>query len=330
MVHHAMPDFQKKRYKQKDNTIMEIIQGTLDRIFFEKEGYLIGVFLSDSNTIAGVDDPFTSNSFTAKGNLANPQYGMVYDLQGKWINNQYKGNTTQQFQFESARVAVPADEKGIYRYLVKQCKYVGPTIGNRILDEYGEQSLDVLKNDPQRVADEISGLTLAKTESISAMLQENEDQEKAMVDIEALLGGIEGMLKNIGVKLIDKYGIGAVDKIMENPYVLTEIKGIGFHLADKVAMEAVKIAPDSIYRKQAAVIHAMGENSNQGHVWAERETIDMQALVLTNSPGNDEAIDGLIDKGVLTGADEDNNKIANKKAAENERYSALRLAGLCL
>ena len=72
----------------------------------------------------------------------------------------------------------------------------------------------------------------------------------------------------------------AVEMLKSNPYILTHVKGIGFSLADRVAL-ANSFDRESIHRKRAACLHVISEIMTTGSVWVPRKKLiyDMKELI---------------------------------------------------
>lgn len=88
-----------------------------------------------------------------------------------------------------------------------------------------------------------------------------------------------GLTYNIVSKLVKKYGSAklVVEKIEENPYVLTEVDGIGFVKCDAYALN-MGIKPDSEYRIEACVNYILDEEANSnGHSWISRNGLIKKA-----------------------------------------------------
>ena len=129
------------------------------------------------------------NPFVALGNMINPEIYMDYILTGHWQENDRYGS---QLKFHAYEMVVPVDANGIFKYIVRTCKFVGGKVGNAIVDKYGEDTLRMLKTNPIMVSMDIKGITPERAKEIQAVLLENEATEKVMVELEVLLN-IPGM-----------------------------------------------------------------------------------------------------------------------------------------
>lgn len=252
----------------------------LQKIFFNspETGFVIGSFTQHTER----------RTFTGKGTIINPQLFLSYNLiNGQWSDNHYNGSSTRQFIFQHGIFEKPQDLNGIFRYLVKTTKYVGSTTAQAMLDKYGIDTLNILKNEPERVAKDIKGISEAKARTISEMLIENEGIENAMIEIESLIGHIEGVRKGLSMEIAIEWGASAAEKIKTNPYDLIRFPGVGFAMADNVAINAIKLKPDSIHRKESAVRHCIRELQENSHVWVHRSDVKEQANCLINMSAED-------------------------------------------
>jgi exodeoxyribonuclease V alpha subunit len=245
----------------------EVIEATLNRIIFQNTdtGFIIGAFVDSQG-----------NKLSALGNMINPQVNMDYILTGDYEHNQKFG---EQFKFVFYETVLPIDPSGIFRYITRICKWVGSSVGNAMVDKYGDQTLITMKTDPERIATEIHGITLTRAKEIQATLLENEKTEKVMVELESMLD-IPGMLKRLPSELIKRFKSQAAEFVKVNPYILTEFNGVGFPLADMVALKN-GYARDGIERKKAVCLHCIKENMQAGSVWISEANLmeNMTALV---------------------------------------------------
>jgi len=237
----------------------ETISGSLSQVIFSNQEthFIIANFAGDSGT------------FIALGNLPNAQPGMTYDLTGEWQENKKYG---KQFKFNLYHVVEPTDAAGIFKYIVRICKFVGPAIGNMIVDRYQEKTLEVLKTDPECVSNDIKGITQDRAIEIQTELLKHAEYEQVMVKLESLLS-VPGMRKTLITDLLKKYEHEAADRVLENPYMLVQFHGIGFFLADKVAIINAEFPRDSLERKKAATLHAMKAINQDGHIWVGKEQL---------------------------------------------------------
>lgn len=262
----------------------EILEGSLQQIIFKNESFfMIGKFIDKNN-----------NPFTALGDMINPEIHMDYILTGTWKEDERFG---AQLKFHSYETVIPVDSNGIFKYIVRICKFVGGAVGNLIIDKYGDDTLRMLKECPIIVSTDIKGITPDRAKEIQATLLENEKTEKIMVELEVLLD-IPGMRKTLPGELIKTYKSDAAEVVKENPYILTSFRGINFIMADRVALK-LGCPRDSVERKKAATVHALSTYMSEGNVWMNAETLMLETKSLIQVPGLDEGIKELLRDGVI-------------------------------
>jgi len=248
--------------------------GTLSRIIYKNDnGFMIGSF----------------TDFTAVGSMINPELSMNYTLTGQFEENPTHG---KQFKFSSYETVLPSDESGIFKYIVKSCKFVGWKTGNKIIEAYGENTLEILRTDPARVSSEISGITQDRAKEIMGKLLENEKLEKVLVELETLLA-VPGMRKNLPTELVKKYKSNAAEVVKDNPYILIIFRGISFFMADSVALK-LGINPSSINRRKAAIWHVLTEIMQEGSIWISEQDLIFKTRSLIQIDGVLEAAQDLI------------------------------------
>lgn len=290
-----------------------IFQGMLEKTVFAnaETGFLIGKF-------KGEEIPCKNSlpeTITALGSIVSHQVGMEYKLIGKWVENQKFG---RQLKFDRHETILPQSEDGIFKYLVRVCKHVGPSIGNNLVDQYGKNTLEIMKLDPERVANEIKGITPAKAQEISESLLNNEVNERVQIELETLLN-IPGMRKSLMSELISDHKSNAAEMVRKNPYFLTKYHGIGFELADRVALTNVGIARDHIERKKAAAVHVVNEYMRDGNTWIDEVSLLRGIKALIQAPIPEEGVDNLVENGVLK-------KVDGSFAVVNVMYDELSIA----
>jgi exodeoxyribonuclease V alpha subunit len=240
------------------------LTGILDTIKFYQNNYLIGVL---------------DNGASIKGHMPapqghGPQVGLEYEFTGRWDSHPRWGHT---FVFSDYKTAYPKDLDAIRRYLMENAKWIGPEISKKLVKAYGEDTLQVCKAEPERVAREIPGITLKRAKEISAMLRQNEAQEELQLKLKNLLAGSR-IGKRAVNQLIERYGEHAPEVLRENPYrLIDEIDGIGFVTADEIAKRA-GFAPEGKPRLLAGLLHILKESAfGQGHTCLPKEYLLAEA-----------------------------------------------------
>ncbi|ARF70754.1 hypothetical protein B7C51_25110 (plasmid) [Paenibacillus larvae subsp. pulvifaciens] len=86
---------------------------------------------------------------------------------------------------------------------------------------------------------------------------------------------------NILRSLLAKYSSAKIlgEKLRENPYIITEVRGVGFKKADEIAL-ALGIATDSPERLTAGILYVLYENENNGDTYITEKKLLSKAFEL--------------------------------------------------
>lgn len=139
--------------------------------------------------------------------------------------------------------------------------------------------------------------------------------------------GKHGIKYSMVAKLVKKYENPqlVIKKIEENPYVLTEVKGIGFKTADAIA-KAMGFDMKSAFRIDSAIRYAIDEENNNGHSWVGRKQLLNKAIDLLSlsKPLIEERLNGNPEN--VLKVDED--RFTTQQVFDAEEHVAMRLTEL--
>ncbi|MBO5913875.1 MAG: ATP-dependent RecD-like DNA helicase [Clostridia bacterium] len=199
--------------------------------------------------------------------------GETIRVQGEWQMHQTFG---RQFKVEYFEKKLPTTSAAILKYLASGAiKGVGPVTADRIVARFGEDTLDVIENNPRWLCD-IKGISPKRADEIHNSYVEQFGMRTVMMYCNEFFGPA------LSVKIFKAYGSAAIDIIKTTPYRLcADIQGIGFEKADRVAM-SVGIAIDSPERADAGIVHILNVASiNGGHCYLpENELVSAASRVL--------------------------------------------------
>ena len=186
--------------------------------------------------------------------------GAEFELDGQWEMSKFG----RQFAFSTARLIT----NQLFYFLAKVVKGLGDKLAQRLLDHYGEKKLlSILENEPEKLL-EFKGIKEKKLKLIKSSW---EKQKNLRALSEFLLP--HGITPNLLVRIFNTFGDEAGKKIRENPYSLTEIRGVGFKTADIIARK-LGLPFTSVHRVEAAVHHLLLEAGDQdGHTYLLPETL---------------------------------------------------------
>ena len=230
---------------------------------------------------------------TAVGVMPELKAGELLELSGHW---DFHASFGRQFRVELCEHKMPASAGDILRYLAAGgVKGIGSKLAVKIVDKFGENTLDIIENDPERLA-QIRGISPEKAKSISEDFKRQFAVREIMMSLEKY-----GMTTAECVKAFNAFGVRAADIISRNPYALCgEGVGFSFERAEVIAEELPE-PPDNGYRLQAGVLHVMSHNLSNGHTCIPRDKLfaPCAELLSTDDDTVDITIDELIGSGRL-------------------------------
>lgn len=228
------------------------------------------------------------------GTLASVQEGESVEVEGVWTNHPKYG---KQFKIEHYKAVYPSTLEGMQKYLGSGLiKGIGPRSAKRIVEHFGEQTLDVIDADPQRLA-EVPKLGKKKVELIATAWDEQRQIKDVMVFLQS-----HGVTTGYAVKIFKTYEQEAIQKVRSDPYRLErDVDGIGFRIADRIA-QRLGIDRDAPERVQAGIRYLLSEAADEGHVYLpavemmERaiEILDINAELLPQALEALRASDGVV------------------------------------
>ena len=230
-------------------------EGKLGKIIFNnpENGYTVAVF----DTKDG--------SFRIAGSFAEPKTGASYRLEGKFTVHPRYG---EQFSFTAYEEIMPEGADAILEFLsAGNIRGIGPATAKQIVDRYGDESLRVIEEMPDRLLS-INGIG---TKTLAKIIESfKESREFADTAIELREIGIE---MSEAVRVYKMYGKDSLQLIKENPYILAEdIRGITFGKADAIAAK-MGVEPESSVRIESGIRYML-------KAWAQSGSTLMPAALL--------------------------------------------------
>lgn len=235
---------------------LESLHVALSKITFSspENGYFVGQAKAKGH----------ARPVTIVGTLFNPAIGENFDLMGRWVQHEKYG---QQFLFESYTQVMPTTTSGILAYLESgMVKGIGSGLAARIVKHFGDDTLTVIDTSPARLG-EVSGIGPQKIAGIITAWEEQKEVRIVMMQLQSF-----GISPAYAIRIYKKYKSNAVRAVQNNPYILTEIDGIGFVIADSIAQK-MGFAPDSPLRAEAGLVFALQKMRGEGHVFAYQKDL---------------------------------------------------------
>ena len=174
----------------------------------------------------------------------------------------------RQFSVSSYESVIPQDSLAMERYLGSGAiKGIGAALAARIVRKFGEDTLRIIEEEPERLA-EVKGISERKAREIGEQVEEKADLRRAMMFLQQY-----GISQNLGMKIYRQYGQEMYRVLKENPYKMAEdIPGVGFKIADEIAAR-VGIHTDSDYRIRSGILYILLQASGEGHIYLPKEVL---------------------------------------------------------
>ena len=266
-----------------NETLLQL-EGAIENIVYrnEENGYTV-IEISDED-----------DYITAVGIMPQVGVGDTVKLTGVYINHRNYG---KQFSVQVCEVCRPTESADILRYLSSGAiKGIGSATAQRLVKEFGEATLDVMENQPERVA-MLKGISKSKAEDFSNQLKMNTGVRTLMLYL-----GEYGISNSSSVKIYNLLGSNCVERIKENPYILCQGDfGVSFESADFIAKKE-KLEPDSNIRIRAGITYVLKHNERNGHTCLPKEkliSVASEFLGLENSKVTECMEEMIFDRSVI-------------------------------
>jgi exodeoxyribonuclease V alpha subunit len=197
----------------------------------------------------------TSNNLVLSGNYLD----VDSDLKGAefFAKGTYKKHKKYGEYFEFSELDIKESE--LFYFLTRVVKGVGKNLANSIIAKYGEDGVvDILENSPSKLLD-IKGIKEKKLKKIVQNWHKFKEL-KSISDILAPLGATNSMIHKVynHFKHIMEDDEEFGEKLKNNLYMMTKVKGVGFKSADKIARES-GVRLDDANRIKACVEYIIGK-----------------------------------------------------------------------
>ena len=231
------------------------------------------VYRNDENGYSVVMARMGRSEITVVGVLPELTAGEQAVFSGEWVEHPQYG---RQLKCTACQLQKPTTLLGIERYLGSGLIHgVGPSTARLIVQHFGEETLTVLSEHPERLQ-EVPKMGKKRWIQIAESFREQQQAREAMVFLQSY-----GIPANLSVKISRLYGERTPEVIRQNPYRLCEdLEGVGFLTADRIGT-ALGIAPDSEHRIQSAVKYVLRDAAaSMGHVYLPRRELTLRAAQL--------------------------------------------------
>ena len=291
-----------------------LIEGTVESVIYQNQ--------ENGYTVLRLDGG-EGQTLTVVGCMPGVAPGEGIAVEGTWTRHASYG---EQFKAEAVERRTPAGTKAIFDYLSSGAvKGIGAATARRMVEEFGEETLTVLEEHPERLT-QIKGVTRKK----ALAMGENFRLQMGMRRLLEFLGEHEVPLQ-LAMPLYRKYGDRALEIIRGNPYLLVDGElGVEFSTADKLAL-SMGMEGDDPQRIEAGLLFELAHNLDNGHTFLPRRKLLPATAQLIELEGETEALEDALEA-LLERGEVIQETVANEEAVylhdlcEAEQYVAFRLA----
>ena len=166
----------------------------------------------------------------------------------------------EQLKVEIFEKTMPKTKEALEKYLANgNFKGIGPATAKKIVNTFGEDTINVIKMEPQKLT-QIKGISKEKALEIA-------EQFIANWEIWQIVGFLDqfGIGPQSAETVYKKLGENALEKIGENPYILIDVASkVNFEKVDSIALK-LGIDPDNYTRIRSAIKYGLERIGLNGH-----------------------------------------------------------------
>jgi exodeoxyribonuclease V alpha subunit len=225
--------------------------GHIERVTFHNHDnhYTIAKFRVDK----------TDGLVTILGTMPNPSPGEALKVTGRWETHPRYG---PQLRVNTYEMLLPDQKEELVQYLSSGLiSGLGKQTASRLVAHFGEQTIDVIENDSKRLK-EVAGIGEVLAFKIAA-------QWKTKHALRSLMAFLQenGIKTSYCQRIVKTYGDTAEKILRTEPYRLVhDIPGIGFHIADTIAINAGASREDPL-RIRECLLYLLLQAAEAGHTF---------------------------------------------------------------
>ena len=285
--------------------------GTVERIIFENPNNFFRILLLD---IEDTDAEFDDFEIIVTGTMADIMEGQDYTFWGTLVQHPKYGEQLKVTRYERAKPS----SKGLVKYFASDhFKGIGVKTAQKIVDLYGDNTIDQILADPSRLVT-INGLSTVNREAFVSKLRQNYGTEMLLSKLAEY-----GIPNKLALQIQDTYKEETLEIVQKYPYQLVEdIQGIGFKIADQLAQQ-LGIESDAPERFRAGLVHTLFSQSMEtGDTYIEARDLLSHTIDLLENARQVELDPSLVADELAHLIEEDKIQNVETKIFENSLYFA--------
>ena len=245
----------------------EILQGTVAAVVYQNydNGYAVLRL-----AVGG------GEAVTVVGTIPLPSVGERLMVTGRWGTHQSYG---RQFEAEFLERLMPQTALEIQRYLSgRVIKGIGPKTAARIVDRFGDETLQIMERYPERLA-EVPGISREKAKAIG-------EEFRLRVGMRQLMEffTLHQLPAELAVRTYKLYGESTVELLYDDPYLLMD-EGLEapFGAVDRFAID-LGVSAEDPRRIRAGIFFELNYNLTTGHSFLPEDKLISATAMLLSVP----------------------------------------------
>ncbi len=237
---------------------------------------------------------------TIKGTFNQIDLELCYEFHVVAKNHPVYG---EQYEVEAYKLVMPTNSEKIVQFLASGIfDGIGQVTAERIVQKFGEDTLDVMRFNPERLK-EVKGIGRATLAKIITSFATHLEAEEALFFLNGL-----GLSAKMSFAIYEKYGQHTISQVRNNPYnLINDVRGLGFNRVDQLA-EKLGFDQSGSQRTEAYIQYYLSLQSMRGHMYVMQDALlsDVTYKIKAEQDVVLEALESLHIKGeivVETGAD---------------------------
>lgn len=246
------------------------------------------------------------------------QPGLSYRFLGRWEHHHKHG---EQFAFTTCSLDRPHGRRGVVHWLARYCDGIGQVKANKLYDAYGTLAVEVLKNEPARVAAETGLLTPEQAQEAAAVLHAEAGLQDTKIALHELFAGRGFPQQPLIKACLERWGAKAPELVRRNPLglLVRKMPGCGFKRCDRLYCD-LGFRRNRLKRQMLCAWHFI-RTSSSGDTWFDAKMVarEIESAVAGNVTPNKAIKLGVRAKWLAKRRDSDGKLwLAEAKKAANE------------
>ncbi|NLB64102.1 MAG: ATP-dependent RecD-like DNA helicase [Fibrobacter sp.] len=232
-------------------------------------------------SVIKVENTKNKLAMVAVGNLPPLDAGEFLDIEGEWFLHPRFG---KQLQIKSYKMVIPEDGEALIKYLSGgMFPGIGLTTATRIVDMFGDETLDILDTQSEKLS-QVKGLSGKRLQKFIIAWQEAKNSRETFLFLHE-----HNIIGSLAAKIWQNLGHETKNILSDNPYIISnDISFSAFSKADLMAKN-LDLDPLSHNRFAAAMLYTLRKESQRnGHTYLPMDQCFAKSCSAMNLPINED------------------------------------------